>query len=63
MLKRGFTGYRESIKDNPEADWIKRQAALNAVSRTYNEIDERLCKDLQELVKNNVNVEMSSGKN
>lgn len=39
----------------------KMQAALKQYL-TSKEMNERLCKDLQELVKNNVNVDMSSEK-
>ena len=61
LLKDVLTGYQESIKDKPEADMDKMQAALNQYL-TSKEMNERLCKDLQELVKNNVNVDMSSEK-
>ena len=61
LLKEVLTGYQESIKDNPEADMDKMQAALKQYL-TSKEMNERLCKDLQELVKNNVNVDMSSEK-
>ena len=59
LLKEVLTGYQESIKDKPEADMDKMQAALKQYL-TSKEMNERLCKDLQELVKNNVNVDMSS---
>lgn len=58
LLKEVLTGYQESIKDKPEADMDKMQAALKQYL-TSKEMNERLCKDLQELVKNNVNVDMS----
>ena len=61
LLKEVLTGYQESIKDKPEADMDKMQAALKQYL-TSKERNERLCKDLQELVKNNVNVDMSSEK-
>ena len=61
LLKDVLTGYQESIKDKPEADMDKMQAALKQYL-TSREMNERLCKDLQELVKNNVNVDMSSEK-
>ena len=61
LLKEVLTGYQESIKDKPEADMDKMQAALKQYL-TSREMNERLCKDLQELVKNNVNVDMSSEK-
>lgn len=61
LLKEVLTGYKESIKDKPEADMDKMQAALKQYL-TSKEMNERLCKDLQELVKNNVNVDMSSEK-
>ena len=61
LLKEVLTGYQESIKDKPEADMDKMQAALKEYL-TSKEMNERLCKDLQELVKNNVNVDMSSEK-
>ena len=61
LLKDVLTGYQESIKDKPEADMDKMQAALKQYL-TSKEMNERLCKDLQELVKNNVNVDMSSEK-
>ena len=61
LLKDVLTGYQESIKDKPEADMNKMQAALKQYL-TSKEMNERLCKDLQELVKNNVNVDMSSEK-
>ena len=61
LLKEVLTGYQDSIKDKPEADMDKMQAALKQYL-TSKEINERLCKDLQELVKNNVNVDMSSEK-
>lgn len=61
LLKEILTGYQESIKDKPEADMDKMQAALKQYL-TSKEMNERLCKDLQELVKNNVNVDMSSEK-
>lgn len=61
LLKAVLTGYQESIKDKPEADMDKMQAALKQYL-TSKEMNERLCKDLQELVKNNVNVDMSSEK-
>ena len=61
LLKDVLTGYQESIKDKPEADMDKMQAALKQYL-TSEEMNERLCKDLQELVKNNVNVDMSSEK-
>ena len=61
LLKEVPTGYQESIKDKPEADMDKMQAALKQYL-TSKEMNERLCKDLQELVKNNVNVDMSSEK-
>ena len=61
LLKEVLTGYLESIKDKPEADMDKMQAALKQYL-TSKEMNERLCKDLQELVKNNVNVDMSSEK-
>ncbi len=61
LLKEVLTGYQESIKDKPEADMNKMQAALKQYL-TSKEMNERLCKDLQELVKNNVNVDMSSEK-
>ena len=61
LLKEVLTGYQESIKDKPEADIDKMQAALKQYL-TSREMNERLCKDLQELVKNNVNVDMSSEK-
>ena len=61
LLKEVLTGYQESIKDKPEADMDKMQAALKQYL-TSKEMNERLCKDLQELVKNNVNVDMSSEK-
>jgi len=61
LLKEVLTGYQESIKDKPEADMDKMQAALKQYL-TSKEMNERLCKDLQELVKNNLNVDMSSEK-
>lgn len=61
LLKEVLTGYQESIKDKPEADMDKMQVALKQYL-TSKEMNERLCKDLQELVKNNVNVDMSSEK-
>lgn len=61
LLKEVLTGYQDSIKDKPEADMDKMQAALKQYL-TSKEMNERLCKDLQELVKNNVNVDMSSEK-
>lgn len=61
LLKEVLTGYQESIKDKPEADMDKMQAALKQYL-TSKEMNERLCKDMQELVKNNVNVDMSSEK-
>lgn len=61
LLKEVLSGYQESIKDKPEADMDKMQAALKQYL-TSKEMNERLCKDLQELVKNNVNVDMSSEK-
>ena len=61
LLKEVLTGYQESIKDKPEADMDKMQAALKQYL-TSKEMNERLCKDLQELVKNNVNVDVSSEK-
>ena len=61
LLKDVLTGYQESIKDKPEADMNKMQAALKQYL-TSREMNERLCKDLQELVKNNVNVDVSSEK-
>lgn len=61
LLKEVLTGYQERIKDKPEADMDKMQAALKQYL-TSKEMNERLCKDLQELVKNNVNVDMSSEK-
>lgn len=61
LLKDVLTGYQESIKDKPEADMNKMQAALKQYL-TSREMNERLCKDLQELVKNNVNVNVSSEK-
>lgn len=61
LLKEVLTGYQESIKDKPEADMDKMQAALKQYL-TSKEMNERLCKDLQELVKKNVNVDMSSEK-
>ena len=61
LLKEVLTGYQESIIDKPEADMDKMQAALKQYL-TSKEMNERLCKDLQELVKNNVNVDMSSEK-
>ena len=61
LLKDVLTGYQESIKDKPEADMNKMQVALKQYL-TSKEMNERLCKDLQELVKNNVNVDMSSEK-
>ena len=61
LLKDVLTGYQESIKDKPEADMDKMQAALKQYL-TSKEMNERLCKDLQELVKNNVNVDVSSEK-
>ena len=61
LLKEVLTGYQESIKDKPEADMDKMQAALKQYL-TSKEMNERLCKDLQEMVKNNVNVDMSSEK-
>lgn len=61
LLKEVLTGYQESIKDKPEADMDKMQAALKQYL-TSKEMNERLCKDLQELVKNSVNVDMSSEK-
>ena len=61
LLKEVLTDYQESIKDKPEADMDKMQAALKQYL-TSKEMNERLCKDLQELVKNNVNVDMSSEK-
>ena len=61
LLKEVLTGYQESIKDKPEADMDKMQAALKQYL-TSKEMNERLCKDLQELVKNNVNVDISSEK-
>lgn len=61
LLKEVLTGYQESIKDKTEADMDKMQAALKQYL-TSKEMNERLCKDLQELVKNNVNVDMSSEK-
>lgn len=61
LLKEVLTCYQESIKDKPEADMDKMQAALKQYL-TSKEMNERLCKDLQELVKNNVNVDMSSEK-
>lgn len=61
LLKDVLTGYQESIKDKPEADMNKMQAALKQYL-TSKEMNERLCKDLQELVKNNVNVDVSSEK-
>ena len=61
LLKDVLTGYQESIKNKPEADMNKMQAALKQYL-TSREMNERLCKDLQELVKNNVNVNVSSEK-
>ena len=61
LLKEVLTGYQDSIKDKPEADMDKMQSALKQYL-TSKEMNERLCKDLQELVKNNVNVDMSSEK-
>ena len=61
LLKEVLTVYQDSIKDKPEADMDKMQAALKQYL-TSKEMNERLCKDLQELVKNNVNVDMSSEK-
>lgn len=61
LLKEVLTGYQDSIKDKPKADMDKMQAALKQYL-TSKEMNERLCKDLQELVKNNVNVDMSSEK-
>nr|WP_294672071.1 ABC transporter ATP-binding protein/permease [uncultured Blautia sp.] len=61
LLKDVLTGYQESIKDKPEADMNKMQAALKQYL-TSKEMNERLRKDLQELVKNNVNVDVSSEK-
>ena len=61
LLKDVLTGYQESIKDKPESDPNKVQAALQQYL-TSKELNERLCKDLQELVKNNVNVDVSSEK-
>lgn len=61
LLKDVLAGYQESIKDKPESDPNKMQAALQQYL-TSKEMNDRLCKDLQELVKNNVKVDVSSEK-
>ncbi|MGO4946848.1 ABC transporter ATP-binding protein/permease [Blautia sp. Sow4_E7] len=61
LLKDVLAGYQESIKDKPESDSNKMQAALQQYL-TSKEMNDRLCKDLQELVKNNVKVDVSSEK-
>ena len=61
LLKDVLAGYQESIKDKPESDPDKMQAALQQYL-TSEEMNDRLCKDLQELVKNNVKVDVSSEK-
>ena len=61
LLKDVLAGYQESIKDKPESDPDKMQAALQQYL-TSKEMNERLCRDLQELVKNNVKVDVSSEK-
>ena len=61
LLKDVLAGYQESIKDKPESDPDKMQAALQQYL-TSKDMNERLCGDLQELVKNNVKVDVSSEK-
>ena len=61
LLKDVLAGYQESIKDKPESDPDKMKAALLQYL-TSREMNDRLCKDLQELVKNNVKVDVSSEK-
>lgn len=61
LLKDVLAGYQESIKDKPESDPNKMQAALQQYLSSQ-EMNDRLCKDLQELVKDNVKVDVSSEK-
>ena len=61
LLKDVMAGYQESIKGKPEADQNKMQAALKQYL-TSKEMNDRLSKDLQELVKKNVTVDVSSEK-
>ncbi len=61
LLKELFQGYMDSIKDKPEADAAKLQAALKAYL-TSEEVTSRLTADIRELVKNNIKVDVSSEK-
>jgi len=54
LLKDVMAGYQESIKGKPEADQNKMQAALKQYL-TSKEMNDRLSKDLQELVKKECN--------
>ena len=59
LLAELLQGYQESIKDKPEADSEKMRAAIRQYL-TSEEVTSRVVNDIRELVKNNVQVDVSS---
>lgn len=61
LMQGLLVGYQESIKDKPEADPSKLQSAFSQYLSSE-EVNKRLTSDIQELIKNNLKVEVSSEK-
>ena len=59
LLTELLNGYQESIKDKPEADTAKMQAAIWQYL-TGEEVTERVTEDIRNLAKNNIQVDVSS---
>lgn len=59
LLTELLQGYQESIKDKPEADSEKMRAAIRQYL-TSEEVTSRVVNDIRELVKNNIQVDVSS---
>ena len=59
LLAELLQGYQESIKDKPEADSEKMRAAIRQYL-TSEEVTSRVVNDIRELVKNNIQVDVSS---
>ena len=58
LLTELLQGYQESIKDKPEADSEKMRAAIRQYL-TSEEVTSRVVNDIRELVKNNIQVDVS----
>ncbi|MDD6325700.1 MAG: ATP-binding cassette domain-containing protein [Lachnospiraceae bacterium] len=59
LLTELLKGYQESIKDKPEADAEKMKAAIRQYL-TSEEVTNRVTNDIRDLVKNNIQVDVSS---